>query len=555
MAHVDQTYTTDHRAARAPAPAVAAEQVTARRVWWAELGVAWVLLLIVGVAAFATNIRDSGFSSDDWANAVRTLQTPGGVGNVISAYADITAFRPLLILYVPLTYWVFGTHMGFHLAWSVALAIFMSGMLYGLLRECGLRRVHSFLVAALLLVYPWADSTRMWPTGSMASLAIGLGLAGVWVALVGLRRDSWRVHAVAVALYLASILTYEITALLIVAAGLLYIVRHGWRAARLRWGADLVAVIAAAVWNSSTTARPHAFDLAALWSHFRLIVQQGGTLVARSAVPVGRPSTALVLLVLLGLCIVAGTLAWARRGRPLAAALRPWLLLGLGGAVVVVAGWAIFTPTDAYYTPSVYGFTNRVNALAAVGLVMFLYAAAGVVGTLVGRVAPRLPVVATATTVVVAVILGAGYTKVLERHSDLWVGAFRGEMGALRQVAAQYPTMPSHSTVLTFGYPGYQAPGVPIFDLTWDLSSALKLHYDDPSVSGYPVVAPAHVRCTRKGVLAGGGAISGLPPIPYGRAILLDVRTGRHVAPTDAAGCRRALPGFVPGPLELSADY
>lgn len=553
MAHVDDLYTTQARA-RVTALAKVAP-IAGRGVAWRELGIAWALLVLVGIAAFAANIRDSGFSTDDWSNAVISLQTPGGVGGVLSEYADITPYRPLLILYVPLTYWVFGTHMGFHLAWSVALGIFVSGMLYGLLRECRLPRLHAFLVAALLLVFPWADSTRMWPTASMASLAIGLGVAGIWVALIGLRRGSRRLHVAAVALYLASILTYEITAAMIAAAGLLYIARHGWRAARLRWAADLAVVIAAAAWNSSTTPRPQAFQVAALWSHFKLIVREGGGLVARSAVPGGLPSTTLVLLVLLAVFVVAGALAWGRRGSALAWNLRPWLLLGLGGAAVIVVGWAIFVPTDPYYTPTVYGFTNRVNALAAVGLAMFLYAAAGVIGTLVGRLRPRTPVLAVAVTVAITVVLGGSYVKVLDRHSDLWVGAFRGEMGALGQIASQYPRLPSNSTLLTFGYPGYQAPGVPIFDVKWDLNSALKLQYDDPTVSGYPVVAPAKVRCSEKGVEAAGGAIAGLPLIPYGRAILFDVPTGRHVVPSNAARCKSMLPGFVPGPLELSTGY
>src|SRR5205085_6995565 len=121
---------------------------------------------------------------------------------------------------------------------------------------------------------------------------------------------------------------------------------------------------------------------------------------------------------------------------------RPWLLLFAAGAAVIVLGWAPLVPADPYYTPSIYGFTNRVNALAAVGIVMALYALAGMIGALVGAVRPRTPLVATAVTLVLAAVLGAGYVKVLERHSDLWVAAFHGEMAAIGQIKGAYPKLP-----------------------------------------------------------------------------------------------------------------
>lgn len=551
------------RPARAPAATPAPEPVTTTdasersataRAWSGpgrrELVIAALVLTVVGVAAYAANIRDSGFSTDDWANAGLSLQNPDGAGGVLRSYADLTPYRPALILYVPATYWVFGTHMGLHLAWAVLLAVFVSTMLYGILRSCGLARTHALAIGVLLLIYPWADSTRMWPTASMATFAIGLALAGVWVALAGLRAGSYRRHALAVALYLLSALTYELTVGLICCAGLLYVLRAGWRPAWRRWAADLVAMGAAAAWNFSTTPRTAATGISALLDHLWSIVVQGGTVVARSALPLGADRKALTLLVLLGVLALAVAVALlARRTRP---ALRPWLLLFAGGVAVTVLGWAPFVPADPYYTPSTLGFTNRVNALAAVGIVMALYALAGMVGTLVGR----RPLVATAVTLVLAVVLGAGYLKVLDRHSDLWVGAFRGEMAAIGQIKHAYPKLPENAVVHTFGYPGYQAPGVPIFAVSWDLRYALKLQYDDVSVGGYPVVEPAGVHCDPTGVtLVGGPQFAEPRTTPYGDAILFDVPTGRHAQPRDVRECRRTLPSFRPGPASLQGDY
>jgi hypothetical protein len=91
--------------------------------------------------------------------------------------------------------------------------------------------------------------------------------------------------------------------------------------------------------------------------------------------------------------------------------------------------------------------------------------------------------------------------------------------------------------------------------VSWDLEAALKLQYDNTSLSGYPVVAPTAVRCTPQGVAVGGGAISGAPTIPYGRAILFDVPSGRHDVPASARACRAVAPTYAPGSPGLSITY
>jgi hypothetical protein len=155
---------------------------------------------------------------------------------------------------------------------------------------------------------------------------------------------------------------------------------------------------------------------------------------------------------------------------------------------------------------------------------------------------------------VLAAVLGAGYLKVLDRHSDLWIAAFRGEMSAIGQIRGQYPTLPDGSVIYTFGYPGYQAPGVSIFSVHWDLNAALKLHYRNPDVGGYPVVQPSTVRCDPKGVVIDGGLVE-RRSTPYGRAILFDVPTARTVRVRNRSECRRNLPAYAPGPLQLQSTY
>ena len=364
-------------------------------------------------------------------------------------------------------------------------------------------------------------------------------------------------HAAAVVLDLLSGLTYELTVPLIACAGFLYLALAGWRAARLRWAADLAAMAAVAAWNFSTTPRSTTTQLTALVDHLDTIVNEGGTLLARTAVPLGTDHKAVVLLALFVVLAAAVALALASRpDSPVGRSLRRWLILFGAGAAVMALGWAPFVPADPYYTPSIYGFTNRVNALASIGLVTAVYALAGMIGATVGAARPRAPVIAVSVTLVLAAVLGVGYLKVLDRHSDLWVGAFRGQMSALGQIKSQYPELKDGSVVYTFGYPGYQAPGVPLFAVSWDLNAALKLQYRDGDVGGYPVVEPTTVRCESSGVVIAGGSAFAVPrSTAFGRAIFLDVPSGRTVRPLSLRDCRQRLPEFRPGPLQLQGTY
>ena len=143
---------------------------------------------MLGVAVFGSHIVQGSFYYDDWANSAHTHE-PGGAndfGAALSYFWGFTGFRPLLALYVPVLHEVFGQHWGAHLAWAVVLATLMSGLLFAVLVELGIGRVHALLIAALVLVFPFSDATRLWATSATAHLTASFWLAGLWVALRGL---------------------------------------------------------------------------------------------------------------------------------------------------------------------------------------------------------------------------------------------------------------------------------------------------------------------------------------------------------------------------------
>ncbi|HSR93496.1 MAG TPA: hypothetical protein VLK56_01405 [Solirubrobacterales bacterium] len=515
-------------------------------------------LLVLSALVFAPHILHGGFYLDDWGDAAGFRYPPGGqtFGNELSYFWEGFHYRPILVLYTPLKYFVFGTHMGWIIAWTVALGVLVAVLLYGVLRTLSVPWYHAWVIAALTIVYPWFDSIRLWGSANPPPVSIALALAGLWVALCALRGHTWRVHLIASAFYLVSILAYEITLPLIAVFGGLYVLRAGWRTGRVRWAMDLVVVVIGAVWDKTQTTRAVSGVSAAL-AHLKEIVTHGGEIAARTVQPLGaNPRTGLALAVL-AIVFAAGLVAWRwapeRADRSPGWGLREWLLLAGAGLLVAALGWVIFIPADPYYTPTIFGETNRVNALAGLGLVIAAYAALGIVGTLVARLFKRgawaLPV-----TLVLACLLGGAYVHVLARHIGLWDDAFRIETAAGERMQRQLPNLPPGSTVFTSNYPAYLTLGVPIYAVTWDLNGMIKLRYHDGTLAGYPLIEGEELVCDRGGVVLR-GAEGTVAESPYGLAHFLNLGTGHHTAPNGRRECAAVVGSYAPGPLFLSTAY
>jgi hypothetical protein len=525
-----------------------------------ELTLSWAALLLVAILIYLPHLLHGGLYSDDWADASGALHPPGGPGlvNGVEHFAQkISLARPMVVLLVPLKYIALGTHIKLLLALSIGLAVLVAMLAYAILRVLGMPWYHSLLVSALTLAYPWFDSTRVWETASLQSLALVFAFAGFWLALIGLSRRSLRLHTGAVLLYLLSVLTYEVTIPLIAAAGIIYVARDGWRVGRWRWGADLAVVAAGALWNVAHTPKSVS-TLSGDLSHLREIVTQGGELLARTLYPLGvQPHTSTVLVFLAAIFAVGTAVHLLTPSKRPAASgwgLSSWLLLGAAGLLTAALGWAMFIPADPYYTPSIFGVTNRVNGLAGFGLILLTYAAVGIVGSLCGRVAGRRLAIGAAVTLVLAVALGSAYVHVLERHIRLWRDAYAMEQDGLNRVREAFPRLPHGTTVFTSNYPANVTLGVPVFATTWDLNGMVQVTYADNTVRAYPITEELEIQCRPHGIVAKAG--EELEHVaPYGRARLLDLSTGRHLTPRTQRQCVAAKPRFGPGPLYLATAY
>ena len=424
-----------------------------------ELLIAAVSLTVVTSCAFARFISSSSFYSDDWADAADRFYTPGGVtvANVISRFHDVFAYRPVLALYVPLKYTLFGTSPALHAIWSATLGLTVAFLLYVLLREYSIERVHALMIGALTLLFPWSDSVRLWASANVQNLSIAFALAGLIAAARGFSTQSWRLHLSAGLLFAASALTYELTLPVIAASGLLHVFTVGWSRAWRRWLCDLVIVAGGVFWVRTHTPRSFSgLDLA--WRHALDIAHDGGVLAARAIDPLSTEPHVKIVLGVVILTVAVGVInIW--RGVPDA---QKWGALAAAGSATAALGWLAFVPADPYYTPGIFGIDNRVNGLAGIGLVIATYTLLGVMASTVLAATGSLPQwTGAAVVAILAGALAVSYAVVLNRHISVWLSATRAQEKVDSALLAAFPSVPPGALVVSSGWWGYESFGVP----------------------------------------------------------------------------------------------
>ncbi len=520
----------------------------------------------LGAIVYGPHVVHGGFAWDDWANAATSALhvAPHFLGPFNLREA---AYEPGIALALPLPHLVLGLNAGAQLALAVALGVGLSLALIALLRELGVPWAAAALAGALALLFPWSDANRLWATAGLNQIAAILYLAGATLALRGLRVDGplatrppagdpaanrsvRRLRRASLALYLVSMLTYAVAIPAVALSSLLYRLRVPWRVAWRRGRWDALVALAVAVYVEATTTKPTQ-PFGGQLHHALRIADQWLTLLAHAILPLsGLPRG--VALAAIGAALLAGTLAvrgCARRDKTEhALALRRSLALALGGAFFSLLAYALFVPGDPKYQPLAPGLYNRVGLLAGPGLAVLAIGLIGLVAEGLAAQSRRVAAgssrqsrrVATGSSVVLACALLASWASLVREHAATWDAAARQSRGLLSAVARDLPTLPHGSTIYTVGQRPYQAPGVPVFASTFDLSSAIEVTRHDASLGAAPLDSP----------LACGAATAApsqrtpyrpLPPAPYGRLFVVDVASGRLWQVNSRAQCRRAM--------------
>jgi len=147
----------------------------------------------------------------------------------------------------------------------------------------------------------------------------------------------------------------------------------------------------------------------------------------------------------------------------------------------------------------------------------------------------------------VCLILVGWVLRVRSDEGD-WVHAARLQDSTLATLARELPVLPSRSAVVAVSFPGQTAPGVPVFEATWDLSGALQLTRRDETLKAFPVFDDDVLACGARALVASGPGSFGRNEIAYGRLYL--VSPTRHRRVTGEESCRAALEAFPLGPRE-----
>jgi hypothetical protein len=510
----------------------------------AEALVAAALLALLALAAYGYHIAHGGFYTDDWANAASYhFADAPRYFTAVSEIHQVIGGRPLMALLLALPHALFGLDPAPHLALAALLGVATSLCLFVLLRTLELPAVHAWAIAALVLLFPWSDSLRLWSAASLNSVSVCLFLIGLTIALRGFEQPGRRgtaMHGAATLLYLLSVLTYEVAAVAALAAGILYLGRTPRRVALRAWLADVAAVMAGLLYSlTATVSSRHLGTLSERVGDVPGFTRDFLVLLASALQPfgtMGRAPQALVLL--FAAAVVVAAVLQARRAED--PTLRRWLRWMVVGLVAVAAAYVMFLGSNLH--PRDPGIDNRINLFAGVGFCLLIYAIAACAAHLVTHAH------STAAALALGLVIAIGYGTRLASDEADWRDAADRQAVVLAGAEAELLSLPRESTLLAFGPPAQVAPGVPVFNRPWDLGGALELRSRGAVKAAYPIYEGVDVSCARRVTIDGGGGY-GRFEVSYRRLYMTDLAGGgRWVASRSA--CEAALRRLRPGPLE-----
>ena len=463
-----------------------------------------MLLAALAIFMSAARILHGSDIMDDW--AIRAEAHFAGFGGVLKDLLQQDARRPLAAMYFAALFSVIGSHIKLMLAVSSILRLVIATGLYALLQELRFGWLDSVAIAGLALLFPNSDSTWLWPSASAYSLAVACVLFGCLVNVRAVRyggRYLRLLRVSGIALISAGILTNELVVPLALASGALYFTLTAPRRALRSWSVDLlVLAIVIATFIFHLIPVIHGDDNHEISSfsqmryHAHVILSQSSTLLTHSLLPFGTPRNSTVLG-MVGV-IMALALVVTSSLKPTAAsrrALVKWLAVATIGLLIIGLGYVMLVPANIYYVPLQPGLGNRINAVPAIGMALVLYAAITLAAHLIFRELPRAPLLISGFIVLAVTLAGVGYARRIHADELAWRQSGELERAILVDLRTHVPTPPPNTSVVTIDAPVETAPGVPVFDASWDLNGAVELLWNDPTLRAFPTAPGMDLEC------------------------------------------------------------
>ena len=449
-------------------------------------------LVLVVVLSALLYVGGLGFYGDDWGyfselSEARDRSLQGLVQGLYARDVPLQQ-RPVQLVYVAVTYSVFGVHpLGYHVV-GAAMLIAIALLLYAVVRELAQPRAFALSIALLYVLLPNYTGARLWFGAHTAVLSVVFLVLSAYAALRALRAR--RLFAAWVALGAASVvasgMAYEVTlpvfGVVVGVVALQAARTHGERLAPVLASARMVALLGSYVlalasvlaFKASVTQR---IGIDEPYLEYLARVARGSVQVNFGAYGVGLPYVVSWIAAhapsaeVFGLAAVVGLMAGAYLAKLMTAERGALRLTSVryvvAGLCVFITGYAVFlVPTLVAFESA--GRENRVGTAATVG-VAIVYT-----GVLTGAASLFRPSWRRAAFGTAAGVLCALAFVITNTQARFWIDAYEKQRAIDERIAGDVERLP-HEGLLVLDGVCLQSRGAWILTGARDLTGLLRL--------------------------------------------------------------------------------
>jgi hypothetical protein len=502
-------------------------------------------LFALALALYLPYVLKAGWYYDDWKIGADFKSAGSSWSSQFHACTSLVAAgREVSCLYVVPEWKLFAGHHHAYALLSLLLLFAMAWMVYLILCRCRLPSYWAALTAALFVLFPAADSTRLWAAASYGEYVIVLELAGVLLALRALRlemgRLRWVLHGLSLLLMVVAMATYEIVLPLVALNGLVYWAAYRNRSAIRRGLTDLGIALAFALYRLAINppGASEGFDehrsiggnISRAWT----LIEDAWKTWHTTFAPGTLAMIAIAAFLIAAVVLVIVNAEMRRR-------LRFWLAFLAASVVVALAATLVFQTANDFYLPQTGSTFNRLVLPGSIAYVCLFIALLGIAFELVRHYTSRAW--AGAVVVIILVLLSGWHQlRMSYTHKELWEASWTEQEKALPGFDAAAEGLPVHSRIIGFGVANYEPEFIPIFAAPWDLDGALKYTTDlSPSIV-IPMTATSTMPCRADAVIP-----KGVEPLPYDiprEPLYFIDADGTAVRIDSRADCLRAVAKF-----------
>jgi hypothetical protein len=458
-------------------------------------------LVVLTAISLLPYIHGLGFYYDDYSVLERlNAASDQSLAGLYDAVRPATGQRPLQALTFATLYRLFGLHpLGYHVV-NACLLAGVAIVFYLVLRELRLPRVLCVTVPLVYSMLPHYATNRFWLDAFQINLSSLFYFSSLYASLRALRARTPALAAwllLAVACVAASLFAYEVVfplfainvALLWWAGPAAY--DNSRIARRITIGAVVGAVLVAGVAKATLVAE-HGQNAYRIGVHDGLAHHLAYLVSGSIKVNVGTYFLAVPYVLWwivrhrfsggdAAAAVAAGLLAAVyvhrlfRSDRAALAETRHWRNVWRVGLVAFVLGYAVFLTNQRVLFRSA-GIDNRVNAAAALGVAAVL---AGGVGWIASLLPNRRRIAFFSASIGCVVAMGV---LTIDCLGGFWAEAARDQHAILDALRETRPVLPETSTVVLDQVCPEAGPAV-VFGDMWDFRNALRLAYQDPSLT------------------------------------------------------------------------